>query len=128
MTSTKVDIQKLHFEHQLWMNELSFFADEIKIYERRLEDLVGKSKDKEMLAGLEQFQNQFIRQKEVLDELKHDIKIHETIISNIARADGKAEERDGSKHDKVKDRIATFRNIYWDLKQDFQQFFLRWKG
>ena len=69
-------LQVVHFEHRLWVNELDFFADEIRIYERQLEELIRKSAEKDAMQELEQFQNQFIRQKEVLDTLQHDIHIH----------------------------------------------------
>ena len=36
------ELAGLHFEHRLWANELNFFADELKIYEHRLEELVNK--------------------------------------------------------------------------------------
>lgn len=38
-------IEKFYFEYCLWMNELSFFFDEFKIYEYCLEDLVIKNND-----------------------------------------------------------------------------------
>ena len=37
------EIQSQHFEHTVWMNQLKFYADEVKIYERQLEKLVGKN-------------------------------------------------------------------------------------
>jgi hypothetical protein len=85
MVTTTNSIEKLHFEHRLWMNELSFFSDELKIYEHRLEDLVNKNNEMKVLSLLEQFQNQFIRQREVLEELHHNIKVHEQKIGEAMR-------------------------------------------
>ena len=79
-------IQTQHFEHRVWMNELKFYEDEVKIFEHQLEVLVGKG-IKELLPNLEKFQNKFIRHKEVLDELMHDIKIHEHALAEAFEKD-----------------------------------------
>lgn len=121
-----MDIEQLHFEHQVWGKELTFFADEIKIYESRLEKLVSSSDNKEMLAGLEHFQNQFIRQKEVMDQLNHDIHVHEKHLSGLAEKDMEAAPSDSGLHDKMREDMNQFRKIYGDLKTEFFKFMGKW--
>jgi hypothetical protein len=123
MVTTNQEIQTLHFEHKLWLNELKFFADELIIYNHRLEDLVDKSNDKEMLASLEHFQNQFIRQKEVLDTLTHDINIHEKSLKAVF--EGKIE-ADTDYHEYLRDQVDTFKKIYNELKAEFYRFMAKW--
>ena len=122
-------ISALHFEHQLWTNELRFFEDEINIYEGYLSDLVTHSNDKEMLAKLEHFQNQFIRQKEVIDHMRHDIREHEHAISHFAEANPSYSTSDEVRfedHDDLRDRMDQFKRIYSDLKKEFYQFMRKW--
>lgn len=121
MVSTTKELTDLHFEHRLWANELNFFADELKIYEHRLEELVNKYTKQEMLAELEQFQNQFIRQKEVLDELRHNIKVHEQKIGQALQR-GEEAPTDPSFHEYMSGEVTSFRNIYKDLKTNFYDF------
>ena len=71
MPVEKIEARSLHYENKVWKNELLFVADEIKVYENRLSDLVLNDPAREMLRQLEHFQNQFIREKEVIDHLKH---------------------------------------------------------
>ena len=66
-----------HFEHTQWKRELLFWVDELKFFNQELGEIVSKWTDKDVLAQLEHFQNQFIRQSEVIDTLLHDIRIHE---------------------------------------------------
>ena len=33
----------LHYEHNLWSNELSFFKEELKILENRLKEILAKN-------------------------------------------------------------------------------------
>jgi hypothetical protein len=117
----------LHFEHQLWTNELRFFEDEINIYEGYLGDLVTQSNDKEMLAKLEHFQNQFIRQKEVLDELNSDIHKHEQHLSLLLQDDQDSNDVDDEQHQEMSERIDRFKTIYSELKQNFLKFFAAYR-
>jgi hypothetical protein len=127
-TTENVYLRDLHFEHKVWGNELEFFEDEIQIYEHRLEDLVKKKmNDKEMLSQLEAFQNQFIRQKEVIDILKHDINDHEHVLSKYAEEHPIAiEDVQFKDHTTLRDRMVTFRKLYRELKDSFYQFLAKY--
>jgi len=120
-------ISALHFEHQLWTNELRFFEDEINIYEGYLGDLVTQSNDKEMLAKLEHYQNQFIRQKEVLDGLNSDIHKHEQHLSQLLQDQRDSNAGDDEKHQAMAERIDRFKAIYGELKQNFLRFFASYR-
>lgn len=120
MDTAKVDIQALHLEHQLWMNELAFYADEIAIFEKGLGGLVQKTQEREALAELEQLQNQFIRHKEVLDKLKHDIHLHEQAMSNFARFN--EHEKSYADHARAREDMERFRKLYYELKGRFARF------
>ena len=125
-TTKKVDVEGLHFEHRLWTNELGFFQDELGIFEKRLSELVQKYSDREVLAELEHFQNQFIRQKEVLDQLKHDIKVHDQAIGRILQNGGQANSDDVDRHVLVDEQMKTYRKIYGDLKIQFYEYLAKW--
>lgn len=126
MKSTTVNqITAQHFEHRLWRNELSFFEDELKIYEHQLEELVGKG-IKEMLPRLEHFQNNFIRQKEVLDELNHEINVHEQALAKAMSSDSDEIPNGLYNHEASREKIETFKKIYGELKADFMQFLKKW--
>ncbi|MCB0663683.1 MAG: hypothetical protein KDC24_13135 [Saprospiraceae bacterium] len=123
--SNAKQITSQHFEHRVWRNELNFFADELKIYEHQLEELVGKG-IKEMMPRLEHFQNSFIRQKEVLDELNHDINVHEQALAYAMSNDTDETPAGLYNHDESREKFETFKSIYADLKADFMQFLRKW--
>ncbi len=118
-------IQAKHYEHRIWMNELDFYADEIKIFEHQLEELAG-SNIKELLPGVEQFQNNFIRQKEVLDQLRHDIKVHEQALAHDAGAANEVIADRHHDHEASREQIVTFKKIFAELKEDYLQFLRKW--
>ena len=126
MSVLNTDVQVLHFEHKVWMNELDFFAGELVFFENRLSDLVMRYREVEVLAKLEQFQNQFIRQKEVLDKLMRDIHVHEQNISIKLLKEQAIEDGFQHAHVDMRARMASYRKIYTELKTDFFHFLAKW--
>ncbi len=128
MIKEKLSLERVHFDHRIWNNELDFVKDEVNIYEKRLSDLVQKDYNRDMMRGLEHFQNQFIRQKEVIDELHHKVNTHEHHIVEItiSQASDKLnplfEEYLG-----LSDEMETFRKIFQQLKKEFYQYLAKWK-
>lgn len=128
MVSENAYLSDLHFEHKVWMNEMNFFEDEIQTFENRLEELARQHLPKrEVMVELERFQNQFIRQKDVINELKHDIRMHEQFLVEAAESNpsevGKPNFPD---HTLLRERMETFRKIYMELKGDFFQYAAKW--
>ena len=73
----------LHFEHVQWNRELSFWEDELKSFNKRLEELVTRWTDKKVLAKLEHYQNEFILHDKRIDELQEAIEVHETQMAGL---------------------------------------------
>ncbi len=117
----------LHFEHQLWSSKLSFYSDEVKIYENRLGEIAGKYTSEEVLAQVEHFQNQFIRQKEVIDELNHGVNKHEEALTQYVLENPTAVDhvkfRD---HGALRNEMTSFDKLYGELKEEFQRFSSKW--
>lgn len=122
MPTMNVNAQDLHFEHTLWSKELAFAGDEIRFFEKKLGEIVSKISDREVLASLEHFQNQFIRQKEVVDELNHAIGVHEQDLGNRLKADAELDDNLAETHAKVRDDMMMFRKLFAELKTEFFQF------
>jgi|NOAtaT_7_FD_contig_121_399077_length_1936_multi_2_in_0_out_0_2 hypothetical protein len=118
--------QDLHFEHILWIKELDFFEGELRFFENRLGDLVMRYRSIEVLAQLEQFQNQFIRQKEVLDKLTRDIHVHEQALSLKIKKEQPLNDSLLEGHTEMRRRMADFRKIYSGLKEKFFLFLAKW--
>jgi hypothetical protein len=127
MSTQHVYYTDLHFEHEVWAKELAFLKDEVAFFERRLEELVTKNTNKDMLALLEQFQNRFIRQKEVIDELNHDINIHEDKLQQFIEQHPVAIDRvHFNDHSTLRNNIETNRKLYSELKEEFFKFMSKW--
>ena len=113
----------LHFEHKQWDSELAFWSDELKAFKNKLSELVSRWTDRDIMAKLEHFQNQFILHGEVLDTIKHDIHVHESDMASHSINKENSQDKDMvKKHMEMRARMETQRQIYTDLKKEFFAF------
>jgi hypothetical protein len=63
-------LHNLHDEYGSHIRVIHFYKQEIKYLQKRLEDVAKRNTDKDILAQVEQFQNQFILTRENLDEVE----------------------------------------------------------
>ena len=128
MVSENAYLSDLHFEHKVWMNELNFFEDELLTFEHRLEELARQYLPKrEVMVDLEHFQNRFIRQKEVINQLKHEVRMHEQYLVQLAEANPTSiDQTKVQDHVALRERMETFRKLYLELKNEFFQYAAKW--
>lgn len=123
MATKTLSNELAHFEHTQWRNELSFWESELKFFNERLGEIVSKWTDKTVMAELEQFQNQFIRQAEVIDTLQHEINVHETEIAEHLKKNIDVLNIEHAEHHKsFQGKMETQRTIYADMKKKFFNF------
>ena len=123
---SRVHLGDLHFDHMEWLNILRFRKDEIAIFERRLEDVVKRNTGTEIMAELEHFQNQYIREREVIDELRHDIKSHENRLEKEAIEHPVAiDHRYFQDHSELRERMTTFERLYAELKEELHRWLVK---
>lgn len=123
-----MDTQKaytLHEEHKTWLNKLSFYADDITILQKRLEEVVGKNTDKEVLAMANHFENQFIMRKEQIDEMRHAIKEHEGFIAEKISHNPAADHVDLKDHAVERNTMDSFEKLFAETRHEYVSFLSR---
>jgi hypothetical protein len=121
--SNTLYIKEIHLLHTEWNSVLDLTRDEILSFENRLEEIAKANTGKEMLAHVEHFQNRFIRQKEVMDELRHDIHEDELRIAENVRENNVAvEHRKVEENFELKDRVHVFQKIFNEIKSEYLAF------
>lgn len=119
----KAHLTEAHAKMIEWVKELAFYKDELKTFQTRLEEVVTKNNKQEVLAEVEHFQNQFIRQNEVIDTLKHDFKqFDNTIAANVMSNPVASDHRSVVIPAELIDQHDTFLKIYKELKTEFEKF------
>lgn len=123
MSNNQVHLTDLHNEHVEWNRRIAFYRDEVASFENRLSEIVNANSKTEVLAPLEHFQNQFIRQTEVMDVLNHDINAHETLLVNMVKENNVATDRKSTTdHTELRDRMNQFDKLFGELKDEFTKF------
>lgn len=97
--------------------------DEVLSFENRLQEIIKSNTSKDILAQAEQFQNQFIRQKEVINTLSHDIHEDEIrIAENVKENNVSVEHRKVEENFELKDRVHVFQKIFNEIKSEYLAF------
>lgn len=127
MVKDKVRVSDLHFDHKLWMNELKFFEMQMDVFEGRLEEIVLNLHDGLALAAVEAFQNQIIRQREVIDELKHKFRLREQDL-NLLDNDKVIESNHilSIDHRKEREEMQIFIKLYQEMREKYMDFLEKW--
>ncbi len=120
----EVPTQTSDLQEQLnsWKDEVNNVRQEIREMRGRLEEMAHKKTDAEMLIHVEHFQNQFICQAEVADELFHDLKQSAKKLSNNGVLAVVHDDRPVADPNTLHDRMETFQKLYGELKHEFEQF------
>lgn len=127
MVKDKLNLSDLHFEHTLWNNELAFYKDELSVLEPRIYELSTKYTSKEVLEGIEHFQNQFLIQKQNIHDLQDDIDTHEKNLAGFAQDNPVGiDQLYFSNHAPFRQKMEKQRTIYHDLKKGFFLFLEKW--
>ena len=119
----RVYVKDLSFDHELWDNEMKFYRNELEIFEHRLEQDVVRLTDQEALRKLEHFQNQFIRQNEVLDILNKKVRKNRKAIGRES-VEGSVFHNSVTmeQYKSLRSEFEVFEKIYFDLKKEFVDF------
>jgi hypothetical protein len=124
---TKEFIYDQHQKHLDYLNRLEFYTEEIAILKERLSEVTAKNTDKEVLKQVEHFQNQFIIQRNNIDELKHTIKIHENELQmDVAKNPTAVDHRKVIVDDKTQDFMRYFEQNFNELRKEFNLFLRDW--
>ncbi len=116
-------LNELHKEYSQWNKDLGFYADELATFNHRLEEIITSNTKTEVTSQVEHFQNQFIRQKEVIDILKHDLNAEEAkLVANVKANNVATDHRKTEENLKLVDQYETFKKIFTELKEEFTQF------
>ncbi|MTI31977.1 hypothetical protein [Xanthovirga aplysinae] len=112
-----------HKDHMEWLKEFEFCRKEISFFEGRLAEILKNHQNSGMRPRAEQFQNQFIRQREIIDIMEHKVNIHEFENAELAKLNnGHIPDHCAIDHLHMREEIKIFWKIYEDLKGKFNHF------
>jgi hypothetical protein len=109
-------------EHVNWLQFIDHGKVELKEMQARLAEMMPTFSAR-MAAKAEQFQNRFIRQREVTDIIRHNIKAHENDIERMTRLSlDYLQLRVANDHVALKSEFKRYVELFVELEQDFNEF------
>jgi hypothetical protein len=119
----KESITHLHILCEDWKRELNFFAFEIPMLRKRLEEVVRKNTNKDILSQVEHFENKFKLMAGNTDELLHDVNLKNDALNAQALAKAnyinvKMIESDQN----LEDLMAITSKDFYDTKKSYYNF------
>ena len=123
----KTTIYTQHQEHTVWLNKLSFYADDIAVMQRRIEEIAKKNTAKEVQMQIEHFQNQLLIKKNDIDAIKQDIKKDEKLLKdNILKNETAVDHRKVEDHSKEREDVKSFEDNFNKLRKELNHFAAQW--
>lgn len=124
----KISIKHINNLHNDWLRTLDFYGGELGVLRNRLTEVAGKNSDKEMLAEVEHYENQFKLKKENVDILSHNIRENLAQIASQAEGahagfvDAKLQEN----HTELGVQVTTEEKLINELRHNFNSFASKW--
>ncbi len=113
----------LETEHLKWLKNLDMYKQQLNMMDQEIAEFVATKPPRALTPKIEQFQNQFIRQREVLDTLRHNVKAHENEIERMTNfALEYLRDRVTREHLKLKIEFKRFVELFMEMEQDFHDF------
>ena len=117
----------LNYEHTDWLRAIDFFKDDLAILQKRLAEVAFKNNRESVQAGVEHFQNQFIIQKNNLDELRHYVNEHIAHVQDkYSAAKPAAGDELLNEHEQRKSEFLSLEKTMANLRHEFNTFLAKW--
>jgi hypothetical protein len=121
-------VMRLHLRYRLWIAEMNFDIDMLRIFEDYQQELLNKKDEPEVKTGIDYFENQFILLRKDIDELRHEMHLLKMKLAAYLReakpVNYKTYQTDN--HTELKNRYLTFRRKMDNVKNEFEHFEGKW--
>jgi hypothetical protein len=119
----KTNIYTQHEEHTDWLNKLSFYKDELKMMQEKIEEISSKNTGSDIRKSIEHFQNQLIIQNKNSEDIREHIQLDEKKIEeNIKQNPVASDHRKTEDHAKEREMVESFEINFNQLRQEFKAF------
>ncbi len=122
----KFDLQRFHFEHTLWLNEVTFVGQEVGIFGRLLktmEAFLPAEEDGNFQETLHRFEHQFDHFKRTIESIEAEIQEQEAVMATALREKSVVFNEDIRETQVyLREKMKFFHDNYRKLKTEFRLF------
>lgn len=123
----KFDLQRFHFEHTLWLNEVTFVGQEVAIFGRLLKTmeafLPAEEGDANFQETLRRFEHQMEHFKRTTENVEAEIQEQEAVMATALRENTAVFNEDIRETQLyLREKMKFFHDNYRKLKTEFKLF------
>jgi hypothetical protein len=115
-------LKQLQYESDTWKRLLAFMMDETVHLKNRLSEVLKEKFDSTMLNEMENFQNNFIKEDELINLLRNDITEFDKLLTRELFEDGNIKTKMTKKMNDLRQSIVIAESKFGKLKSDFHSF------
>ena len=121
-------IMTLHLRYRLWIAEMNFDINVLRIFEDYIKELSSRNEQPEVKTGIADFKKKFGDIRKEIDELRHEMHLHKMKLAYISRQGKKLDPENykADDHDALKKQYINFRKKIEKLKSEFTDFENKW--
>lgn len=120
---TGFHISRMTGEHNDWLRALEFYKEELEILKNRLSEVSTMYSKEEVKADVEHYQNQFIIQRNNIDELTHSINEHANHMNqNVQDMAQHLSSETMDEHTALHEKFQNLEHTIVELKHNFYRF------
>lgn len=116
-------IRELHFDHELWLAEMTYWKQEIDILDKYLAAVIVSLSDTDARSEVDHFQNQFFIQRNFINSLKNDVQAQEKLISQLEKDINNRllQQKKADDEYEIRDKMLTNEKLYSEMKLSFKK-------
>ncbi|MFN8343592.1 MAG: hypothetical protein U0X91_01230 [Spirosomataceae bacterium] len=123
----KFDLQRFHFEHTLWLNEVSFIAQEVAIFGRLLKTMEAflptEEAEENFQETLHRFEHQLTQFKRTTESIQAEIQEQEAVMAKALQEKTAVFNEDIRETQAyLREKMKFFHDNYRKLKNEFKLF------
>jgi hypothetical protein len=124
----KPSVMGLHLKYRLWIAELNFDINVLRIFGDYLTELRAKRKEAEVKTKNDYFEKEFRALRTEIDEMRHELHIVKMKMGGYARDTKPFDYRIYNKesHSPIKKRLAAYRINFKKINKEFKEFEGQW--
>ena len=121
-------IMRLHLSCRIWIAEMNFDIDILRIFDDYLQELSVKENGSEIKTGIHYFLKQFVDTRKEIDELRDGFHILKMKLAAFSKEKKPLEDNNPeiAHYADIKKRYVIFRKAFNKLKNEFSDFEGKW--
>ena len=125
MQTKVLNLSDLKFNLDIWRSELKFHANEMDLFEEKLEEIARREFLPQALKELEVFQNKIMIERDVISKLLHRIRNKRKKIESADPTSNLNGNFQIEQHS-LRDDMKTYIKLHYELKEAMMDYFLEY--